>query len=42
MLGIYKPITWKRMASWAPKEIFKNAEKYFMNLKLSIIKNKNA
>ena len=42
MIGRYKPETWKKMASWAPKEIFKNAEKYLMNLKLSIIKKKNA
>ena len=30
----------EKMASLAPKEIFNYAEKYLMNLKLSIIKKK--
>ena len=41
MKGVYEPSTWKKMASWAPKENAKAASKYHAGLKSNIILKPN-
>ena len=33
MIGKYDPLTWKKMADWAPEEDAKNSKEYFQRLK---------
>ena len=33
MIGKYDPLTWKKMANWAPEEETENAKEYFQSLK---------
>jgi hypothetical protein len=33
MIGRYDPLTWKKMADWAPAEETENSKEYFQSLK---------